>query len=76
MVVLKLLYQLYLKQETNFKPWRNWLTIAWQTLLFVSESLAIDKRVSPDLRWRQHVSGKQYWLILPGLYSMVKLRNK
>ena len=27
--------------------------IAWQTLLFVSESLAMDKKVTPDLRWKQ-----------------------
>ena len=27
--------------------------IAWQTLLFVSESLAVDKKVTPDLRRKQ-----------------------
>ena len=27
--------------------------IAYQTLLFVYESLAMDKKVTPDLRWKQ-----------------------
>ena len=27
--------------------------IAWQTLLFVSESLAMDEKVKPDLRRKQ-----------------------
>ena len=27
--------------------------IAWQTLLFVSESLAMDKKLTPDLRRKQ-----------------------
>ena len=27
--------------------------IAWQTLLFVSESLALDKKVTPDLGLKQ-----------------------
>ena len=27
--------------------------IVWQTLLFVSESLAMDKKVTPDLRGKQ-----------------------
>ena len=27
--------------------------IAWQTLLFVSKSLAMDKKVTPDSRWKQ-----------------------
>ena len=27
--------------------------IAGQTLLFVSESLAMDKKVTPDFRWKQ-----------------------
>ena len=27
--------------------------IAWQTLLFVSESLAMVKKVTPDSRWKQ-----------------------
>ena len=27
--------------------------IAWQTLLFVFESLAMDKKVKPDLRQKQ-----------------------
>ena len=27
--------------------------IAWQALLFVSKSLAMNKKVTPDLRWNQ-----------------------
>ena len=41
--------------------------IAWQTLLFVSESLATDKKITPYLRQKKTVFGKQCWPDSPGL---------
>ena len=40
--------------------------IAWETLWFVSESLAMDKKVTPYLR-RKIVFGKQCWPVSEGL---------
>ena len=37
------------------KPWRNWLTTLGNTLLFVSESLTINKKVTSDLKPGLHI---------------------
>ena len=37
-----------------FKALAKLANIAWQTLLFVSESLAMDRRVTPDLKRKQY----------------------
>ena len=39
--------------DTISKALAKLANIAWQTLLFVSDSLAMDKKVTPDLRRKQ-----------------------
>ena len=37
----------------KFKAVAKLVNTAWQTLLFVSELLAMDKKLKPDLKWKQ-----------------------
>ena len=41
------------RSQNISKALRKLANIAWQTLLFVSESLGMDKKVTPDLRQKQ-----------------------
>ena len=40
-------------KESKFKGLAKLANIAWQTLLFASESLAMDKKVTPNLTQKQ-----------------------
>ena len=55
-IVQELNFSLYIKGKIklqSYKAWAKLANVGWQTLLFVSESLTIDKEVTPDLRWKQ-----------------------
>ena len=43
--------------------------IAWQTLLFVSESLTLDKKIMADLRWKQQCLVRNF-AVSPGFKKM------
>ena len=58
--IRRLYYQRFLLHESSaqhkicsFKALAKLANIAWQILLFVSESLTTDKKVKPDLRRKQ-----------------------
>ena len=50
---LKAVYTKKDNGSLTLKTLAKLVNIAWQTLMFVSESLAVDKKVTLDLRWKQ-----------------------
>ena len=49
-------FLILLSVGAKFKALAKLAYIAWQALLFVSELLAMDKKVTPGLKWKQQCS--------------------
>ena len=54
-------------QEHRLQALAKLANIAWQTLLFVSESVAKDKKVTSNFKMETIVLRKQCWPVSPGL---------
>ena len=53
MILLAVLISIRQPNSKRTEALSKLANIAWQTLLFVSESLSFGEKVTPDLRWKQ-----------------------